>query len=118
MFTYMKIEILSPSCRDCPGIDEVKMQVLCKKTIGNAEAHCCVCGQGFVMFWDRQSRSERITALHEIQQVLRHHHHKAAGPDAHPNESFPVPEWGGAAARSGAAIQRNAAPIKVSTLNV
>ena len=94
------------------------MQVLCKKTDGNAEAHCCVCGQGFVMFWDRQSRSERIAALHEIQQVLRHHHRNAAGPDAHQNESFPVPEWGGAGALSDTAMQGKATPAKVSTLDI
>jgi hypothetical protein len=77
------------------GADGVNMQVLCKKTNGNAEAHCCVCGQGFVMFWDRQSRIERIAALHETQQVLRQHHRLTLSPEAHPGDSFPVPEWSG-----------------------
>lgn len=86
---------------DSIATDEVDMQVLCKSTNGNAETHCCVCGQGFVMFWDRQSRAERITALHEIQETLRHHHSNGPGPDAHPKESFPVPEWGGRAILSG-----------------
>src|SRR5208337_1697021 len=66
------------------GAHEVTMQVLCKKTDGNAEAHCCVCGQGFVMFWDRQSRPERVAALHEIQEVLRRHHRDSSSPEAHP----------------------------------
>ena len=71
------------------------MQVLCKATNGNAETHCCICGQGFVMFWDRQSRAERVAALHEIQEALRAHHRIAAGPEAHPTASFPVPDWKG-----------------------
>jgi hypothetical protein len=71
------------------------MQVLCKKTDGNAETHCCVCGQGFVMFWDRQSRNDRMAALHEVQQILRRHHRNGAGPEAHPKETFTVPEWSG-----------------------
>ena len=96
------------------------MQVLCKKTDGNAETHCCVCGQGFVMFWDRQSRYERIAALHEIQQTLRRQHSHAGGPEAHPRESFPVPEWNGAgvfsnlaakgATGQGAAVKGTAIP--------
>lgn len=72
------------------------MQVLCKKTNGNAETHCCVCGQGFVIFWDRQSRTERIAALHEIQNVLRNHHRNKAGPEAHPQDSYAIPEWNAA----------------------
>lgn len=71
------------------------MQVLCKATDGNAETHCCVCGQGFVMFWDRQSYNERIAALHEIQETLRRQHRNTQGAEAHPRESFPVPELSG-----------------------
>jgi len=77
------------------------MQVLCKSTEGNAEVHCCVCGQGFVLFWERQSRSERNDSLTEIQRVLRGHHHDGAG---HPQRGFLIPEWGGPIAFSGAAI--------------
>jgi hypothetical protein len=79
------------------------MQVLCKSTDGNAETHCCVCGQGFVMFWDRQSRNERITVLHEIQETLRRHHRNTQGPEAHPRESFLVPEWSGNGSLNGTA---------------
>jgi len=88
---------------DSPATDEVDMQVLCKSTNGNAETHCCVCGQGFVMFWDRQSRAERMAALHEIQETLRRHHRDGPGPEAHPKESFPVPEWSGSSVISGPA---------------
>lgn len=91
--------------RDCdrPGTDDVQMQVICKKTDGNAEAHCCVCGQGFVMFWDRQSHTERKVALREIQETLRRHHRNSAGPEAHPKEGFPVPDWSGDSVLSGSA---------------
>jgi hypothetical protein len=78
------------------------MQVLCKSTNGNAETHCCVCGQGFVMFWDRQSRAERVEALKELQTTLRHHHRNQPGPEAHPNGGFLVPEWKGSDVQSGA----------------
>jgi len=80
------------------------MQVLCKETKGNAEAYCCVCGQGFVMFWDRQSRSERTEALKEIQKTLRQQHRNQRGPEAHPKGGFLVPEWKGSNFASGAAV--------------
>jgi hypothetical protein len=80
------------------------MQVLCKSTDGNAEIHCCVCGQGFVLFWERQSRSERSEALNEIQKTLRGQHRSEAGTDAHPQAGFLVPEWAGPVQFSGAAI--------------
>jgi hypothetical protein len=80
------------------------MQVLCKSTNGNAEMHCSVCGQGFVMFWERQSRTERVVAIREVQMTLRHQHRNQKGPEAHPNGGFLVPEWNGPLAASGAAI--------------
>jgi hypothetical protein len=80
------------------------MQVLCKSTNGNAETHCCVCGQGFVMFWERQSRTERAEALSEIQKTLRNHHRSQKGPEAHPTGGFHVPEWNSSVAASGVAI--------------
>jgi len=80
------------------------MQVLCKSTNGNAEARCCVCGQGFVLFWERQSRAERAETLQEIQKVLRGHHRSQAGPEVHPQNGFLVPQWDGPVAYSGAAI--------------
>ena len=84
------------------------MQVLCKSTSGNAETHCCVCGQGFVMFWERQSRTERIEAMKEIQNTLRHHHRNQRGPEAHPKGSFLVPESNSSDAGSGAAVHGTA----------
>jgi hypothetical protein len=80
------------------------MQVLCKSAEENAETHCCVCGQGFVIFWERQSRAERTEALREIQKTLRGHHRDQSGPAAHPRSGFVIPEWDKPVAFSGAAI--------------
>ena len=80
------------------------MQVLCKSTNGNAEMHCIVCGQGFVMFWERQSRTERTESIKEIQRTLRDQHRNQRGPAAHPNGGFLVPEWKGSNAASGASF--------------
>lgn len=80
------------------------MQVLCKSSNGNTETKCCVCGQGFVMFWERQSRMERAEALREIQKVLLSHHRTSPGSQSHPTTGFLVPEWNGPIAFSGAAI--------------
>jgi hypothetical protein len=80
------------------------MQVLCKSTNGNAECNCCVCGQGFVMYWERQSRNEQAEALREIQQTFLRHHRENMGMHAHPQTGFLVPEWNGPMAYSGAGL--------------
>jgi hypothetical protein len=80
------------------------MQVLCKTTESNAETRCGICGQGFVMFWERQSQAERANAMAEIQNAFRHHHRRHTGTSAHPTGGFLIPEWNGAVAASGAAI--------------
>lgn len=85
------------------------MQVLLKTTTEAAvETRCSVCGQGFVMFWERQTKMERSEALREIESTLRHHHHQGAGPQVHPVKGFLVPAWDGPIAFSGAAILGNA----------
>jgi hypothetical protein len=80
------------------------MQVLCKSTNGNSELTCSVCGQGFAMFWDRQSRAERVEAIREIQTSLRHQHRSEKGPAAHPSGGFLVPERKSASSAAGASI--------------
>ena len=80
------------------------MQVLCRRTNGNAELHCCVCGQGFVLFWERQPHSERIEMVHEIQETLRRQHRSAPGPEAHPQGGFLAPQTKGQFEFSGAGI--------------
>lgn len=80
------------------------MQVLCKSTEGNAEMHCSICGQGFLMYWERQSKAERQDAINEIQTSFRKQHRNLRGPEAHPRGGFLVPDWSGSVAASGAAI--------------
>ncbi|HEY1986695.1 MAG TPA: hypothetical protein VGG85_14865 [Terracidiphilus sp.] len=84
------------------------MQVLCKSSNEYAETNCSVCGQGFALYWERPTKNERTLALREIEKTLRSHHYNQAGPEAHPNRGFLVPEWKGAVAFSGAAILGNA----------
>lgn len=84
------------------------MQVLCKSSKGAVETSCSVCGQGFVLYWERQTRMEKATALREVAKTLRGHHLEDEGPSAHPERGFLVPEWNGPIAFSGAAILGNA----------
>jgi hypothetical protein len=84
------------------------MQVLCKSSNDQVETCCGVCGQGFSLYWERQTKSERAQALREIDKALRSHHYNQSGPEAHPKSSFLVPEWKGPTAFSGAAILGNA----------
>lgn len=84
------------------------MQVLCKSSNEHAEICCSVCGQGFALYWERPSKTERALALKEIEKTLRSHHSRIAGPEAHPTRGFLVPEWVGPVAFSGAAILGNA----------
>lgn len=84
------------------------MQVLCKSINENADTYCSVCGQGFVLFWERQTKSERAHSLRDIEKALRNHHEIHPGPEAHPVRGFLVPDWQGTVAFSGAAILGNA----------
>jgi hypothetical protein len=76
-----------------PAAEGKPMQVLCKKTEGNAECHCCVCGQGFVLFWERESPAQRMEAKTLLQEMLRRHHRVFRGQEAHPQGAFVVPSW-------------------------
>ena len=84
------------------------MQVLLKTSDRNIETHCSICGQGFALYWERQTRTERAEALREIGKTLRGHHRGQNGAEAHPDRGFLVPEWNGPIAFSGAAILGNA----------
>jgi hypothetical protein len=84
------------------------MQVLLKSAESDVEVRCSVCGQGFVMFWERHTKSQRVEALREIETTLRHHHHVGGDQPAHPIKGFLVPAWDGPIAFSGAAILGNA----------
>jgi len=84
------------------------MQVLCKSSSEQAGTSCSVCGQGFALYWERETKREKAQALREIDKVLRSHHSRVMGPEAHPSRGFLVPEWKGPVAFSGAAILGNA----------
>lgn len=68
------------------------MQAFCKCTNGAAEAKCSICGQGFEILWERQSRQERAAAMREIQKRLLSHHRTNPSPQAHPRGGFMVAE--------------------------
>jgi hypothetical protein len=86
----------------------LQMMVLCKSPNESAEIRCCVCGQGFATFWERQSRlgtgGGGSEALGEIQKTLRNHHRSQKGPEAHPANGFHLPERNGSHAASGVSI--------------
>lgn len=84
------------------------MQVLCKVTSNAADVSCGVCGQGFALYWERQNRTERAQAIHEIGRTLRSHHSSKSGPEAHPQRGFLVPEYNGPVTFSGAGVTGNA----------
>jgi hypothetical protein len=64
--------------------------IMSKSSQAAADTCCSVCGQGFVLDWERQTKVERAQALQEIARTLRGHHAKLAGPDAHPPCGFLV----------------------------
>jgi hypothetical protein len=84
------------------------MQVLVKSTSENAQARWSVCGQGFALYWERQTPTEQDEMLKEVEAALKSHHANRDGVEAHPEQGFVVPAWDGPAAASGAAILGNA----------
>lgn len=81
------------------------MKVYCKSTNGNSEFRCGVCGQGFVLFWERQPRVERVAILSEIQETMRRHHRISPGREAHPQGGFLAPDWGDPMELAAAALK-------------
>lgn len=84
------------------------MQVLLKSSNDCAETRCSVCGQGFLMFWERQTREEQAEALREVEMTLKNHHRSGDSMQVHPDHGFLIPAWDGPIAFSGAAILGNA----------
>ena len=80
------------------------MQVLCKRTNTNADVHCRVCGQGFLIYWARTSPSQREAARLCIVEGLATHHVHSGAAHVHPRTGFTVPSWSGAPAFSSAAL--------------
>jgi hypothetical protein len=84
------------------------MQVLCKKSEDGNQVRCSVCGQGFTLYWERQTPAERADALQEVNATLIAHHGKNEDAGVHPDGCFLVPTWDRDVAFSGAAILGNA----------
>jgi hypothetical protein len=69
------------------------MQVLCKLSNTVSDVRCKVCGQGFLVYWSRTSRSEQEITRRHVLQTLELHHTGSNAQDAHPRASFNVPDW-------------------------
>ena len=80
------------------------MQVLCKSSNTSSDIKCPLCGQGFLLYWERSSRHEQDRTRHQIQQALRDQHTHLSSTDAHPRPIFNIPNWEGNPYFSGAAL--------------
>jgi hypothetical protein len=68
---------------------------------------CDVCGQGFRLYWERNSVDEQEAMRPAVLDELRQQHADAASDpssDAHPSGPFNVPRWSGSPQFSGAAL--------------
>jgi hypothetical protein len=84
------------------------MQVLCKASKTASDIRCTICGQGFLVYWTRNSIEERAAARAGILQALRDHHTDSETASAHPASGFNLPEWSGDPRASAAALLGNA----------
>jgi len=80
------------------------MQVLCKLSNTVSDIRCKVCGQGFLVYWSRPSRTEQDASRHQVVEALEQQHATSRSADAHPRIGFNVPDWSGLARFSGAAL--------------
>jgi hypothetical protein len=81
------------------------MQVLLKHSEDKKDIECSVCKQGFRIYWERSSLSERETMRAIVQgELIRHHDNKEKTAEAHPAKPFNLPEWSGEHQFSGAAL--------------
>ena len=85
------------------------MQVVCQASETSADVRCPQCGQGFLLSWERTCRIEQGKTLSKIQKALQKQHAvvTVSGVDTqpvHPSSAFNIPEWGGNAEFSGAAM--------------
>ena len=63
-----------------------------------SDIRCKVCGQGFLVYWARTTRSERDAMRSQVAAALEGHHRNAAiggmpTHHAHPRGGFDVPHW-------------------------
>ena len=70
------------------------MQVLCERSNTGSDVRCTICGQGFLVYWQRTSPSERALARQKVILTLKEHHeNEMSGHHAHPSERFSIPSW-------------------------
>ena len=84
------------------------MQVLCKASTTGNDVRCSVCGQGFLVYWERSTHEEQAEARVSVMKALREQHATCHDQRAHPQTGFNVPEWTGMPAYSAAALLGNA----------
>ncbi|HEY0307290.1 MAG TPA: hypothetical protein VGB94_03960 [Acidobacteriaceae bacterium] len=80
------------------------MQVLCKASMTASDVRCSVCGQGFVVYWERTSPAEQADARAMVQKQIAEHHLLGSGSGAHPTTGFNVPQWDGSPEFSAASL--------------
>jgi hypothetical protein len=80
------------------------MQVLCKFSDNSPDVQCPVCGQGFLLYWERSSRDQQEDTRQSIQQALRDHHADNTATEPHPGPAFNIPSWSGSPKFSAAAL--------------
>jgi hypothetical protein len=80
------------------------MQVFCKPSDSSPDVHCPVCGQGFLLFWERSSRSQQDATRQSIYQALTDHHIDGDDTSSHPDAAFNIPSWSGSPQFSAAAL--------------
>ena len=57
------------------------MQVLLRRSEFRQDIRCSVCGQGFRLYWEQNSPSERATMRSIVLGELRDHHSREQGGD-------------------------------------
>jgi hypothetical protein len=75
------------------------MQLLLRRSEFRQDIRCSVCGQGFRLYWEQNSPTERATMRAMVLGELRDHHSREQGgemtPAAHPVDLFRLPSWTG-----------------------
>lgn len=80
------------------------MQVLCKISNTVSDVRCKVCGQGFLVYWSRTSRTEQEITRQHVVEALAKQHGSSHAAHVHPRTGFNVPDWAGLPTFSAAAL--------------
>ncbi len=80
------------------------MQVLCKISNTVSDVRCKVCGQGFLVYWSRTSKTEQDATRRQVIEALANQHNSSNSAQVHPRTGFNIPEWNGLPSFSAAAL--------------